>query len=369
MEVAPAGGCPVNLVASGTPLSGESVFVTGGRTYFWEDVVLAGAAWGRWTRLERELRVGIELLARAAGENCAPTPQELDTAITSFRYQRNLISAQETRDWLARWNLHSDEWFDYLRRQFARARMPETDGTDTMNDDASLSSPARALYVESVCSGSLERLARDLALRAACLALREETTPGDVTNAEPDPPPWLEDDSILQLACRFGVSPSRGRERLSLLAAVERAYNAVRARALIPPALAHEIASHALEWTQVACETVTFEDETAAREAVLCLRADGRTLREVAVAANRSATTERVYLDTRSSVADHLLGARKGDVIGPVASDGRFLVIEVHDRVPASCGDPEVLRRAESGIMNRLTASELAPAIQWQKAF
>jgi hypothetical protein len=345
-------------------LTGEPVFVTGGRTYFWEDVILAGAAWGEWTRLEGALRRRVAWLARAAAENAAPTREELDAAITRFRYERNLISAQETRDWLARWDLRPDDWFDYLRRQLVQARAPN-DGWDAA-DETPLSTPLRALYVDAVCSGVLEQLARDLALRAASLALDASTA---VDDADPDLVPWLEDDTVLQSACRLGVSPARGRERLALLAQGEWSYNALRVRALNPPALTREVATHALEWTQVACETVTFDDQAAAREALLCLRVDGRTLREVAAAANRSATSERVYLDEGSSVADMLLGAREGDVIGPVASDQRFLVIAVHDRVPASCDDPAIIRRAEASILSRLAASELVPAIKWQKAF
>lgn len=366
MEVAPADGCSVNVLESGKLLTGEPVFVTGGRTYFWEDVILAGAIWGDWARLERELRLGIALLARVAAEDAAPTRHELDAAITSFRYERNLISAQETREWLSRWALRPDDWFGYLRRQLVRTRMPNGCGICEESDDAPLWTPLRMLYVESVCSGTLERLARELAVHAACLALDALT---DLDDSDADRMPWLDVDAVLQNACRLGVSPARGRERLSLLAKAERSYCAFRARALSPAALAREIASHALEWTHVACESVTFDDQDVAREALLCLRADGRTLREVAATANRAATSERVYLDERSNVVDHLLGARKGDVIGPVAAAGRFVVIEVLDRVPASSGDPEIIRRAESSIVNRLAASELTPAIQWQKAF
>ena len=347
-------------------LAGAPVFSAGGFTFYWEDVILAGAAWGSWALLERDLRSGRALLARAAAENSLPSRAELDAAITSFRYERNLISAQETRDWLARWNLAPGDWFNYLRRQLVQARI--IGGSDP-DDDGSLSTPSRQLYVDAVCSGTLERLARNLAIRAACLAVDRQVSPTQLDAANTDPLSWTDDDVVLQMGCRLGVPPSRGRERLSLLAQVERSYDRFRARSRDGQALAREVASHALEWTRIACEIVTFDDQTAAREALLCLRADGRTLREVASAANRPATSECIYLDESSGIADQLLGARRGDVIGPVAAHGRFVVIEVHERVPVSCGDPDIIRRAESSILNRLAATDLAPLIRWQKVF
>jgi hypothetical protein len=356
----------VNLLASSKLLTGEPVFTTGGRSYFWEDVILAGAASGDWMRLERELHCGMALLGQARAENAEPTRAELEAAITSFRYERKLISAQETRDWLARWHLRPDDWFDHLRRKLVHERTPNDFAFGDPSGDVPRSTPHPALYVDAVCSGTLEERARDLALRAACLALDEQAPPADLDVADD---PLLYDDTVLQSACRLGVSAARGRERLSLLAKAERSYTAFRARALTPAALAREIASHALEWTHVACEVVTFDDQASAREALLCVRTDGRALREVAAVANRSVTSERVYLDERSSIADPLLGARKGDMVGPVAIGERFVVINVQDRVPASCTDPDIICRAESSIMSRLAASELAPAIQWQKAF
>lgn len=359
----------MNLLGSGKLLAGAPVFAAGGLTFYWEDVILAGAAWGSWALLERDLRSGMTLLARAAAENSLPPRAELDAAITSFRYERNLISAQETRDWLARWSLAPGDWFDYLRRQLVQARTIDGRASCDADDDKSLSTPIRELYVDAVCSGTLERLARDLAIRAACLALDRQPPPAQFEGANSNLSSWTDDDVVLQMGCRLGVPPSRGRERLSLLMEVEQSYDCFRARSLDAEALAREVASHALEWTRIACEIVTFEDQTAAREALLCLRADGRTLHEVASAANRPATSECVYLDESSGIAEQLLGARQGDVIGPVAAHGRFVVIEVHERVPASCGDPEIIRRAESSIVNRLAATDLAPVIRWQKAF
>jgi hypothetical protein len=338
---------------------GQPVFIVAGRTYFWEDVILAGLAWGEWPALERELAAGLAALSRARAEDALPTAEQLDKAARAFRYEHNLISAQEAHDWLERLALTAEDWLEYLRRRVARGQFPD----DAPSRSVAPPWSARQLHAEAVCSGTLERLARELATRAACLALSDGRCEQELREEE------TIDEGILADACRLGIRIARSRERLMYLARVERSYRGVRARALSASAIAQEVAAHRLEWTRIVCDTLSFESAASAREAALCVRVDHQPLCDVGAAAHRQAAREVIYLDDSSPVVARLFGAREGDVVGPVEMGSQYVVFEVLDRIPAATADTEVNLRAESSILHRLATRELAPMVQWQTSF
>ena len=348
-------------------LFGQAVFTVGRQRYFWEDVVLAGLASGEWAVLERDLCHGLACLARAQAEHVLPGNEELRAAAAAFRYERDLISAEEASSWLARWRVQPDYWMDYLRRALLRSRWcaevasiaDRFPPTDTEID--------AARHAEAVCSGTLARLAHGLAERAACTARAEPASINDDSHGAEEV--FALSDDLLAAAEPLGIPRAHACTRLELLACVERSYRAVRRRVLNEGAVSSEIRAHQLEWTRVACDSVAFESEAAAREALLCVRADGQSLREVAMAAHRAPTTQHPYLDDLPpGVAERMAGARLGDAFGPLAIDGTFTVLQVSGKILPSENDPEIVARAEASLFSRVAQRELLPVVQWQNA-
>lgn len=357
------------------PLVGEPAFTVGGRPFFWEDVLLAGLVRGDWTLLERDLRHGLASVARARTDGALPGTEEVRAAAATFRYERNLISAQEANDWLARWKVRPEEWTDYLCRALLRARWPDA---ATIACPFPLADPELdiARHAEAVCSGALERNARELAERAACTVsgklasveaggapLLGDSTSREVAN------PFAASDALLAAAERLGISRARSRERLELLGCVERSYHALRHRLFTARAVCGEIHAHQLEWTRVACDSIAFETEAAAREALLCVRSDGQSLRELAMAAQLRSTRQLYFLDQLPpAVSDRLAGARAGDAFGPVMTDGAFVVLQVDRKIPPTDDDAEIIHRAECSLFSRVMQRELSTVVQWQNA-
>lgn len=351
-------------------LFGHAVFTVGGQVYFWEDVVLAGLVAGEWAALERDLRDGVACVTRARAEHVLPGTEELRAAAAAFRYERDLISAEEASGWLARWKVQPEDWMDYLRRALLRRRWCADLATIADRFPPADTVVDAARHAEAVCSGTLARLARRLAERAACTA-RGEIVDQHVTNdsAPHGADTFAPDDAVFAAAERLGIQRAQACARLAVLACVERSFRAVRRNVLSDRAVAGEIRAHQLEWTRLVCDSIAFESEAAAREALLCMRADGQSLRDVAAAARRLATTERLFLDQLPpAVGDRMAGARPGEAFGPVAVDGSFMVLQVSGKILPSESDPEIVGRAEESLFSRVAQRELLPAVQWQSA-
>src|SRR6185295_10880683 len=81
----------------------QKVFSVGPRDYVWLDVFLAAMLRGEWRQFERELGEGLDCLAAAADPPAAwPDDREIEEAANVFRYERDLISSDETIAWLDR---------------------------------------------------------------------------------------------------------------------------------------------------------------------------------------------------------------------------------------------------------------------------
>lgn len=73
-------------------LADRSLFTVAGRTYAWEDVLLAAELRGELGALERQTRQGLACLQRLAAEAGALPAQALRAAATVFRYERSLLA-------------------------------------------------------------------------------------------------------------------------------------------------------------------------------------------------------------------------------------------------------------------------------------
>lgn len=260
------------------------VFSVGGRGFRWAEVA-ERVDWGS--------------LARAGSEG------ELDEAETRFRYERNLVAAEEMEAWLDRWDLTVSEWRDYLR------------GTAAVDD--------RGDWVAAVCSGALERAAQDLAARAAAAAAL-----GD--------------------------------------ADLDRAYERFVAEAVTPDVLRSVLETRKAHWIRVDCRTLVLPSEAAAREAALCVRDDGMALAEVASQAGVEMREHSTYLeDAADELGKALLSARTGELLGPVPLADRFALVLVDDKAEPTLDDPEILRRVQEAARRRAIEREVVNRVTWHE--
>jgi hypothetical protein len=346
---------------------GEVVFSVAGTTYLWEDVFVAAELWGDWGRLRRQVREELACLSQASEEDDPEVAEAIDAAAAEFRYERDLVAAEEMEAWLDRWGLSAESWMDYIRAAVLRERrsteLPNLVATYVSGDDEV---DARMLTT-AVCSGLFERVAHKLAGRAAIQepadgSDSQSDIPRDLVDAGPQLPADMQSPGFL------GMDVDIVRTKREHLAKLEQSYGRFCKTRVTPAALDAHIRSSHIDWTRLECQSVTFSDESAAREAALCVTTDGQPLDEVAREAHTTSRNESIYIEAiEPELQNRFLGAQKGDLIGPVTRQGRFVLYLVLDKVPPSISDAQIANRATSAIVDRLVDRAVGDRVKWHR--
>ncbi len=311
------------------------VFSVDGEVFLWDHVMRHAQASGRWAGLETEARQGLACEAHFEVVEEDGLEDAIDEAAAEFRYERELITAEEMESWLTDRGLSPEEWMSFIRRSVLRqhwaAELDEIVGEYPVTAEAL----EDARRIDLICSGAHRLLAEELAVEAAAAA------------AAGAPQGW----------------PETGDDRL---AAVRERAGHFRLGAVAPDTIAREVSSNQMEWIRVDCQAIAFAEEGPAREAALCLREDGLDINDVAGEADVPIQQVALYLDElEPGQHSRFLGAAVDDVIGPVPEGDAFAVYRVVAKVLPTVGDPEVLRRAEAGVLARALAAEVNRRVRW----
>jgi hypothetical protein len=300
----------------------QEVFSVDGAPYSWGDVLMSAELRGALAELVAATR---HRLASAEGNE--PSSEAVREAASRFRYQRRLLSAEELEAWLERWRLSVADWTEHLRRL-----LPSEHRAGELEQTEAAAELQKAVAVDAICTGFLEREAKQLATDAALAEIDVCAT----------------DDRRARIE-QIVASAASARGALAAAADVER-----------------EIDARALEWTRIDAELLELADADAAREAALCVRVDGRSLAEVAADCGVPVERRELYLDE----AEHerltgLLGANAGELVGPIEREDGFLLVHVHGRKRPSAEDPEVRRRAQAHLVERATERAFEARVRW----
>jgi hypothetical protein len=285
-------------------LAERVMFRVDGRNYTVADVCDAALADGAW-----------EATAASAVDGAAEvSAAELEQAELRFRRARRLMSADELTRWLEGWGLSVGEWRDFLRREVRIER----DGTDDGPAHDATPADQRSVLVEAICSGALMRWAHELAEKLAVWRGSGEAVP----------------------------------ELPAGLTELDRAVVGFRERAAGDTRrLERELASSFLDWTRFNLESVSDAREDVLREISACVRVDRRTLAEVAAQAGLELDQRVLWLgECAHATREALLGAREGDLIGPLPLDERASIVSVLERISPTLEDPDVVDRARDRV-------------------
>jgi len=347
-----------------------SAFSAGSRTFRWTDVVLAAILRGDWESFSRDVVRRLTRSARAGAAGEAPSDEEVESAGAEFRYERDLISAEDMESWLERYALSTDDWMGYIERTFFGSMPAAADETDAGGAEAASGIDAEeleeCLVIDAICSGALGRFAASLAARVA-IDDRESADPEAHASAPSAEAIGRAVDALSAGIARAGLPGlDAPPDLLADLARMELVFDAHRRRFASVPALRAEIDANRLDWIRIGIQELSFAEEAAAREALLCLREDGETLEGVAANAHLPVREESVYLSEMDPAAKpDLLSARPGELVGPLAFGGRFHVFLLRDKTMPSEEDPDVRRRAEDAVVAKLVARETDARIRW----
>jgi hypothetical protein len=283
----------------------------------------------------------------------------IESAAEAFRYEHDLITAEETERWLAIHGLNLDNFSDYFSRQYCGQALPEVEYDPSAFDSSSFE--LRDLFtVDLIMSGHLERMIMQLSWRLAArsAAPPEELSP-DAIEAErhrflehsgltPDQlPQWLE---------RLG----RDSDWFEQTVAMEAAYQQRNQMLLTPQARKREIATLRLQLTRFESEVIELESRDAAKEALFCVREDGFSMEEVAAEGRYPyRCVSFLQEDIPDELQQKFLSVAPGEVLEPIPRGDSFELHRIIRKIEPQADDPAVLERVENRILER-HYSELA---------
>jgi hypothetical protein len=329
-------------------------FSIGDASFQWLDVVLAAMARGDWARFERRLTEGLCCAARAAAEDVPPPEAAIDEAAAAFRYERDLISGSDISEWLARVQISAEDWMAYITRDVLRQMW-----ADEIEEllDRYPPSPRQleaAAIAEGISSGLFDLFEASFSERAATAF---DACP-DLFAAAPTPSLAHTESAtrlVRQHAHWLTMCPeAESVARVTRILGIDEAYRVASEQLVSAESLQHVIEAHRLQWVVIDLDTITFADDDAAREALLCMKEDGLSMQDVGALSHQPVTRDRRFLeDVPAEHRDHLLSVEPGRLIGPLPVDGRDQVAAVLARTTPRLDDDHVAQRARVVLLEQ----------------
>ena len=133
-----------------------------------------------------------------------------------------------------------------------------------------------------------------------------------------------------------------------------------------------ELCTHQLESLWVDYHAASFVGIDQAREAVLCVREDRRSLLDLAQVLDVEVGRVSHYLEDLPSelagaISQTLLGAVPGEVLGPLNVEGKYVVGESIDKILPSLDHQDVRERACQQLLNRGAEAQVEKHVEWNQ--
>lgn len=343
----------------------RQLFTVGGTSYTVRDVMDAAHFRGEiepiWAELQR-----LVACERFAGEQDREADEDaLDAAAQAFRYEHDLITAEETERWLAERKLTLSDFSDY----FARHCWGEAIGAIETESHPYLSaSPQQRelLLAELTLSGELDRMAARLSWRLAAAAAGE--TPASVELIAAERQKFVE---RLDPAPLSAWLPAMDRDEswVNQMSLLEANFRIQCERILTPQARKRELSSLRLQLTMVDLEVIEFDSHDAASEALLCVREDGMEMEEVARDGRYPFRREQTLLeDIAPEIQQQFLSVSAGEVLEPTEIEGVQQLYRVLGKNEPDPADPAVRQRVDQRMLDRHFADLESRHVRWENA-
>ena len=299
----------------------------------WHDFLLHLAAEKRADELELEL-----------------DESAISAAAEQFRYQHDLITAEETEAWLANRSLTLDDFSDHFARQYCAGALSDGFSPEQI-EYGSADSELRELFVaELILSGELEEMTTKLMWRLAACCAGREMAPSAIAT---------EEKSFFE---RNAITPEQLEKWLGRLGRDAKWFNEMLVREatfrrccetlLVPQARQCELAMLRIALTRVKTEVIEFESHDAAQEALFCVREDGMSMEEVAAEGQYPYRRADFFLEEIASEAQHrFFSASAGDLLGPLARGDGFELCHIISKIEPQADDPMVKSRIERRLL------------------
>jgi hypothetical protein len=293
----------------------------------------------------------------AAEERADELELELDESAISavaeeFRYQHDLITAEETEAWLASRGLTLDDFSDYFARQYCASAVPEGFCPEEVGYN-SADPELRELFVaEVILSGDLEEMTTKLMWRLAARCAGAELTPDAVAAEERS---FFERNAITR--AELGEWLERlGRDTgwFNDMLVFEATYCRCCETLLLPKARQRELATLRMALTRLETEVIELESRDAAQEALFCIREDGMSMEEVAAEGRYPyRRVDFVLEDIATEAQQRFLGVSAGCFLEPLARGDGFELCRIISKIEPQADDPTVRSHIDQRLLDR----------------
>jgi hypothetical protein len=276
----------------------------------------------------------------------------ISAAAEAFRYQHDLITAEETEKWLANRGLTFEDFSDYFTRQCYPSAGRENIAPDEVEYDSASSELRELFVVDLILSGELDHIMTQLMWRLAARCAEKEITQDAITAEERN----FFDRTGIKPAQLANWLEKRGRDArwFNEMLALEAAYRRRCDALLVPQARQRELATLRLPLTRFETEVIELESRDAAQEALFCVREDGMSMEEVAVEGRYPYRRADFLLeDIPSDAQQRFHSASTRDVLEPVARGDGFELCRVIKKIEPQPGDPRVKSRIDQRLRER----------------
>jgi len=342
----------------------RGVFEVRGRVYTLGHVFCA-AEFGGWAgKFWTDLHDALACAAYAMDEGFEVDTAELQSSADQFRYQRRLVTAEETELWLSERDLSEDDLIGYLERRYWHGRFSQHVRGMQESYAPTAQSTADALWSEVIFSDCLGPLTSPLAWRVVA-GMAEEA--GGLPSAPNELAAFFE---------RAGCGPEGlegwlGRARCTMewfheLLILETRYLRACDHALSPERCAAALDARRLDLIRIRFQTARFPTESRAREAHLCIAEDGEEYMEAVRRAGVHAETQVLLLeDAPESLRRHLLSAAQGEVVMVAEPENGPVIIRIIEKTPPKIADPEVRTRLGPALILQYFEPLVEANVHW----
>ncbi|HEY5742643.1 MAG TPA: hypothetical protein VIS99_08880 [Terrimicrobiaceae bacterium] len=308
------------------------------------------------------------VLAFAKSRNGAAESRkvELQASSEEFRTSRDLITAEETEQWLEERGLTLEDFTNFLLRNLQYDALTAISNDPKMIDYAFAPAILRdILRIDLLLSGEFDRLAIRFAWRLAASEGAKIPANEDAISLEREcfqKRHGLNDAMLPAWLAGLGCDYLWLDKMLELEAIFRREADAL----FTPGARKRMLQSLRIALTPVELELMEIDSCDAAREAFQCVVTDGESMETIARNTNYPHHRFTVFCEELpEDVQQKILFAMPGEVLEPIEHDSGFQLYRLVKKGELNLANEEVRQRVEAEIIRRHFSELAARFVHW----
>jgi len=330
----------------------------GSQEYRPRDVIEAALFRGELNAKWNEFLRRVEAQRRADELDMELDELAIATAAEAFRYEHELITAEETEAWLATRGLTIDDFTEYFMRRYSADALNENIVPEQIEYISATSELRELFLAELILCGELDRMTTALLFRLAAHCAEKDSNSDAITVEEQI---FFDRNKIKPVQLPNWLKQlGRDSKWFDEMVAMEAAFRRRRDALLVPQARQRELSALRLPLTRFETEVIELESHDAAQEALFCVREDGMSMEEVAIEGRYPyRRIDFLFEDIPSDIQQRFLSVAPGDVLEPAARGDGFELCRIIKKIEPQADDPTVRLRIEQRLLDR-HFSELA---------